>query len=62
MNNVTYANKYNDGYYKVTFVVNQTREKLTRGFDSPYGARKFVNKLRYSKRCTLISYPTEVFS
>lgn len=45
------------GYYKVTFIVNATREKLTRSFDSEYLAYKFVNKLRYSKRCTLVSYP-----
>lgn len=45
------------GYYKVTFFVNQTGAKLTRSFDSEYLAWKFVNKLKYSKRCTLISYP-----
>ena len=45
------------GYYKVTFIVNATRQKLTRSFDSEYQAYLFVNKLRYSKRCTLVSYP-----
>ena len=45
------------GYYKVSFLVNATREKFVRSFDSEYQARLFVNKLRYSKRCTLVSYP-----
>lgn len=45
------------GYYKVTFIVNATRQKLTKSFNSEDMARKFVNKLRYSKRCTLLSYP-----
>lgn len=45
------------GYYKVTYRVNATKKVLTRSFDSLYFARKFVNKLKYSKRCTLISYP-----
>lgn len=44
-------------YYKVTFIVNDTRQKLTRSFDSEYKAHLFVNKLRHSKRCTLTSYP-----
>ena len=42
--------------YKVTFL-NETNQKLTRGFDSEYLARKFVQKIKHSKRCTLISYP-----
>lgn len=45
------------GYYKVYFLVNATKEKLVRSFDSLYLAEKFVNKLRFSKRCTLISCP-----
>lgn len=45
------------GKFNVTFLVNASREKLIRSFDSPYQARAFVNKLRHSKRCTLISYP-----
>ena len=44
-------------YYNVTFIVNATRETLTRSFDSEYLAWKFVNKLKHSKRCTLVSYP-----
>ena len=43
------------GYYKVTFLVNATRTRLTKSFDSLHLARQFANKLRYSRRCTLIS-------
>ena len=45
------------GYYKVTFIVNESGVKVTKGFDSPYLARKFVIKLKHSKKCTLLSYP-----
>lgn len=45
------------GYYKVVFVNNSTKVRLVRSFDSPYLARKFVNKLRHSTRCTLVSSP-----
>lgn len=45
------------GYYKVTFFVNATNQKLTRSFDSEYQAYNFVNKLKHSKKCTLVSYP-----
>ncbi len=45
------------GYYKVYFLVNDTKEKLVKSFDSLYLAQKFVNKLKYSKRCTVIACP-----
>lgn len=45
------------GYYQVVFIVRETGQRLTRGFDSPYLARKFVNKLKHSRRCILVSYP-----
>lgn len=45
------------GMYNVTFLVNETKTKLTRTFDSPVFARKFVQKLKHSKRCTLVSAP-----
>ena len=45
------------GFYEVIFLVNATKTQVTRKFSSPYLARKFVNKLRYSKRCTLVVYP-----
>lgn len=43
------------GFFKVHFIVNETGVRLTRTFDSPYWANKFVHRLRHSKRCTLIS-------
>ena len=46
-----------EGFYKVRFIINATNEYLVRGFDSPYLASKFVNKLKHSKRCTLVSCP-----
>lgn len=52
-----YAENATFGYYNVTFIVNASRQKLTKCFDSPYQARVFVNKLKHSKRCTLVSYP-----
>lgn len=55
---ICYASENRDvGYYKVTFIVNATKERLTRGFDTPTEARVFVNKLKHSKRCTVTSYP-----
>ena len=53
----TYAeNDDGFGFYKVTFA-NEFGVRLTRSFASPYLAKQFVNKLRRSKKCTLISYP-----
>ena len=52
-----YAYETASYYYDVTFIINETGEKLTRSFETEYLARKFVNKLKYSKRCTLVSYP-----
>lgn len=37
--------------------LNERGVRCVRVFDSEYLCRKFVNKLRYSKRCRLISYP-----
>lgn len=45
------------GYYKVSFLVLRTGEIVEKGFDSLYLCRRFVNKLRYSKRCQMISCP-----
>lgn len=47
----------NSGYYKVTYIVNESGVRITKGFESPYLARKFVLKLKHSKKCTLVSYP-----
>lgn len=43
------------GVYAVTFLNNKTGAKLVRTFNSPYMAKEFARKLRYSKRCTLVS-------
>lgn len=40
----------------VKYMINETGVIVTKEFDSQYEAIKLVNRLRYSKRCTLISY------
>ena len=52
-----YANEKAPYFYNVTFFVVETGEKLTKSFESEYMAYKFVNKLKHSKRCILVSYP-----
>lgn len=42
--------------YKVSFL-NAKKVSVTKTFDSLYKARLFVNKLKRSKTCVLISYP-----
>ena len=55
---VSYADEKSvSGDYDVTYIVNETGAKLTRSFRSELAAYKFVNKLRHSKRCTLVAYP-----
>jgi len=57
-NNTYYADKDQSvGHLKVTYIVNKSGVRLTKGFDSEFLARKFVNKLRRSWVCTLVSYP-----
>lgn len=43
--------------YEVTFLVLESNTEVTKTFDSEYLARKFVNKLKHSKKCRLLSYP-----
>lgn len=43
--------------YLVEYLINKTNKRLVQKFSSPYQARKLVNRLRHSKKCTLISYP-----
>lgn len=47
------------GAYEITFIENKTQKALLRTFD--YGeelfCRQFINKLKHSKKCTLLSYP-----
>lgn len=57
MSTTCYANECPSMPYNVTFIVKSSGEKVTRGFASPYLAQKFINKLKYSKKCSLISYP-----
>ena len=52
-----YADSAPAGYLEVTYIVNKTGTKLTKTFTSEYECNKFVNKLRHSKKCKLISYP-----
>lgn len=40
----------------VKFMVNATGKVVEKVFDSSYLGNKFVNKLRHSKKCTLLSY------
>lgn len=42
--------------YRVTFL-NERAHRVEKFFDSLFLCRKFVNKLRHSKTCKLISYP-----
>lgn len=37
--------------------INERGTRVTKTFDSAYLCRKFVNKLKRSKRCVLVSYP-----
>ena len=43
----------NDGI-SVTFA-NKDGVRLTRYFKSPYLARKFINKLRFSRKCKVVA-------
>ena len=44
-------------HYNVTFITNTVGVRLVKSFESERMARQFVNKLKRSKRCTLVSYP-----
>lgn len=37
--------------------LNERGSRVAKSFDSAYRCRKFVTKLKHSKRCTLVSYP-----
>ena len=41
----------------VKFIVRETGAVVTKEFDSYYRCRKFVMKLKHSKKCCLVSYP-----
>ena len=44
-------------YYNVRYIIAKTGSKLVKSFESKYEARKFVNKMKHSKNCVLLSYP-----
>lgn len=37
--------------------INDRGKRVEKTFDSEYLCRKFVTKLKHSKKCTLVSYP-----
>lgn len=37
--------------------IDENGKRVTRTFDSEFRCRKFVNKLKHSKKCVLVSYP-----
>lgn len=41
----------------VRFIVVATGAVVNKHFDSYYRCRNFVNKLRHSSKCRLVSYP-----
>lgn len=41
----------------VVVFLNSSGERVRKEFDSEFLCRKFVNKIRFSKTCKLISYP-----
>lgn len=41
----------------VRFIVVATGAVVDKRFDSYYECRKFINKLRHSTKCQLVSYP-----
>ncbi len=43
--------------FAVTFLVLDSKTEVTKHFESYYKCRLFVNKLKHSKRCVLLSYP-----
>lgn len=60
MSDTNYYSPFEDnttGFFKVVFINNATGDTLVRGFDSPWLARKFVNKCKRSKKITLLRYP-----
>lgn len=52
-----YAEQDAPYFFNVCYIVKQTGQTLIRSFESEPMAYNFVNKLKRSKRCILISYP-----
>lgn len=47
------------GNLDVVFISRDSGKRLVRSFQSPYLAKQFANKVRHSKKLTLVSYPNE---
>ena len=41
----------------IVVFLNERGQRVRKEFDSEFLCRKFVNKLKHSKRCRLLSYP-----
>lgn len=37
--------------------INDRNVRVTKRFDSEYRCRLFINRLKHSRRCTLVSFP-----
>ena len=46
--------------YYVELLDNKTKKTFTKQFDSYYFFRKFLTKVRYSKKLTILSHSNEV--
>ena len=58
MNEAVYFDEnVSPGFLEVVFIVRESGTKLVRNFDSEYLARKFVEKVKRSKKLILVSYP-----
>ena len=44
--------------FTVVYRVRESGATVTKTFDSLFLCRKLVNKLKHSRKCDLISYPT----
>lgn len=61
MENTTYAKPeiaQDDGRFHIGFIIRETGTVLEKTFETEYSAWKFVNKLKYSKKCDFVyQYP-----
>ncbi len=46
-----------DGYYAVTFLILESNRRLIRRFNDSGEVLRFVNRLKRSKKCRVLSYP-----
>ena len=57
MSNTAYADERTYGRENDITFINNKGVRLVKSFESEYQARMFVNKLKHSKKCVLVSYP-----